>query len=86
MSNVERTRGFIFDNIAYFETIAENVYIFLERDNTMPYMNAGRIHDEHESSEINLCMKQFMDKNGISYITQKTGQDAQELLKLLCIT
>jgi adenylate kinase family enzyme len=85
MSNVKRTRKFIFDNISYFETIAENVYIFLERDGNTPYMNVGRIHNEDESNEINHLMKQFLDRNGISYITQKTGQDTQELLKLLCI-
>lgn len=86
MSNVKKTREFIFDKIKYFETIAENVYIFLERDTSIPYMEVGRIHNEDESKEINALMKRFLDKNDIPYITQKTGQDVNTLLKLLCIT
>lgn len=83
MSNVEKTKAFIFDKVKEFNIEHKNLYIFLKRDKTIPYSNIGRIHDINQSYEIEAQLEDFMNLNNISYYTFTTGDNIEKMLNTL---
>lgn len=62
VSNIDKTEAMILEKMKEFD----NIYIYLERGD-YPYETHGRIHSEQESREIDLQLKQLMDKLNIPY-------------------
>lgn len=83
MSNVDKTKDFIFEKLSEFNALHTNLYIFLKRDETIPYSNIGRIHDMNQSQEIENQLQQFMVKNSVNYYTFKTGDDIKNMMTTL---
>lgn len=73
MSNVEKTRNYILDKMKEFEP--SSYYIFLSKNENLPYTNVGRIHTEQESKKINVLMKEMLYKYNIPYMTHVVGED-----------
>jgi hypothetical protein len=76
VSNLEKTEKMILSKMSEFQ----NVYIFLERGDFL-YENAGRIHSEAESRDIQVMMRDLLDKHGLKYLVVKS--DKQNLPKIL---
>lgn len=82
MSNIEKTKEYILEKMDEFEQ--NSIYIFLERDNNIPYSNIGRIHSEEESKKIQKGIKKIMEKYNINYTTFNVyNDDISKLVKLI---
>jgi hypothetical protein len=45
----------------------DNIYIFIERNKEFPYEIEGRIHNEKESDDISIKLKEILKEFGLPY-------------------
>jgi len=63
VSNVEKTQAMILGKMKEFD----NIYIFLERNETLPFEKAGRLQTEEECKKINDNIKQLLIDNDLQF-------------------
>lgn len=63
--NVEKIERLILEKNNEFN----NVYIFLKRNESFPYENEGRVHNEEQSRQIDKELEEMLKEFNIPYIT-----------------
>lgn len=71
LCNVTKTEKLILDKIHEFH----NVYIFLDKEDDIPYENEGRIHTEEESNQIQLELLDLLEEFNIPYLRAMSGKE-----------
>lgn len=80
VSNVAKTEKMILNRINEFH----NIYIFIERNKEFPYELEGRIHNEKESDEISIKLKEILKEFNIPFKTFKSDKsNIQEMMKYI---
>ena len=80
VSNVEKTEKMILDKIKEFD----NIYIFIERNKEFPYEIEGRIHNEKESDDISIKLKEILKEFRIPYKSFRSDKsNIQEMLQYI---
>jgi hypothetical protein len=70
VSDIKKTEAMIMKRMAEFD----NIYIYLERNEEYPFEKEGRVHNEEQSREIDVKLKNLMDTMGIEYICVKSDR------------
>lgn len=78
VSDVFKTSQFILDKMEEFQN---SVYIFLRRNNELPYLQTGRIHTETQSAEIQENLEYLLKCCDINYFTMNTGDPFDMILE-----
>jgi len=81
ISNVEKTEKYILEKMKIFAK--DSMYIFIKRDETLPYTVSGRIHDLEQSRVIEHEMIKLLDKHNIEYMVVNTGDQCDHVLDIL---
>lgn len=63
MSDIKKTEKMILDKVSEFN----NIYIYVERNPEFEFEKEGRVHNEEESKQIDIELKQMLDDYNISY-------------------
>ncbi len=80
VSNVEKTEKMILDKIKEFD----NIYIFIERNKEFPYEIEGRIHNEKESDDISIKLKEILKEFGLPYKSFRSDKsNIKEMLQYI---
>ena len=80
VSNVEKTEKMILDKIKEFD----NIYIFIERNKEFPYEIEGRIHNEKESDDISIKLKEILKEFKLPYKSFRSDKsNIQEMLQYI---
>ncbi len=77
VSNTLKTAQTVLDRMEEFKN---NIYIFIERNRELPYMQVGRVHSEKESLDIEEKIKYLLKCCDINYITTVTGDPLEGII------
>jgi nicotinamide riboside kinase len=78
--DISKTEKMILKRMSEFD----NVYIFIEKNEKYPYETQGRIHNEQESQEIAIKLKELLNELGIPYKTFKSDKsNINEILRYI---
>lgn len=75
VSDTLKTSQVVLDRMEEFK---DNVYIFIRRNKSLPYMQIGRVHSEMESSDIERHIEHLLKCCDIKYILTVTGSSLDE--------
>ena len=77
VSNVEKTEEMILSKMTEFD----NIYIFLERNDSFDFEKNGRVHNEDQSRKLDAEFKHLLDELKLSYLTVKSDRsNIQEIV------
>lgn len=77
VSDTLKTAQVVLDRMEEFDN---NIYIFIKRNKQLPYMQAGRVHSEDQSSDIEDKLLHLLKCCDIDYTPTVTGNSVENLI------
>lgn len=77
VSDTLKTAQAVLDRMEEFKN---NIYIFIKRNQQLPYMQTGRIHSQEESNDIETKLLYLLKCCDINYTTTITGHSIESLI------